>query len=258
MPSTFDSSSFVLRTLLAVSFKRSADLERAVIAKKPLDLADDHRNRIGGELDFVGQIKFINRFKQANTTDLKQILRFVAASHKPLHDRPDEPNIALNKRVARNRIAGLTKRDQPLYFGIVQIMVAPFVSYRLPCGPTPMRLIEIALFSIRCASSWRWHVPLPGSLDTSKSIHEVFHDRKAHAGTFHLRLGRIKRLAGQIQILNAIPVVLDDQLHNIALNDRFNGHLAAWITVIAMDNGIRYGFGNAVFRSFSSSIVGSS
>src|ERR1700694_5916624 len=51
----------------------------AFVTEIPLDLADDRRRRIGGELDSALEIEAVDRFEQTDRADLDEVVERLAA-----------------------------------------------------------------------------------------------------------------------------------------------------------------------------------
>ena len=63
--------------------RRERDTRMELLSRRVApDLADDHGDRVGAELDPQGQVKVVHRFHEADAADLKKVVRVFAAGGK--------------------------------------------------------------------------------------------------------------------------------------------------------------------------------
>ena len=60
-----------------------------------------HRHGVGGKTHAELGVKMIDGFHQADTADLKQVVRRLAAPLEPLDDRQHQPQVATDQFIAR-------------------------------------------------------------------------------------------------------------------------------------------------------------
>src|SRR5207248_3043911 len=62
----------------------------ALVAEMTLDLADDVRSRVGGQLDAAVEVEPVDRLDQADRADLDEIVELLAPVRVPPRQRADE------------------------------------------------------------------------------------------------------------------------------------------------------------------------
>jgi hypothetical protein len=70
-----------------------------------LDLADDVRRRVGGELDAAVEVEAVDRLDQADAADLDEILELLAAVAVAPRQRADEREVLLDELLSRGEVA---------------------------------------------------------------------------------------------------------------------------------------------------------
>ena len=80
----------------------------ALVAEVPLDLADDRRGRVGGELDAALDVEAVDRLDQADGADLDEVVERLAPAGEPPGEVLDERQVE-----ADQLLAGLTGHRGP-------------------------------------------------------------------------------------------------------------------------------------------------
>ena len=78
-------------------FQRAADLDGAAVAKDALDLAQNHRDRIGGKGKAPAFVKVFCRLDQADAARLEQVVILCAARTEPVGAGVHQPQILPDK-----------------------------------------------------------------------------------------------------------------------------------------------------------------
>ena len=91
----------------------------------PLDLADDVRRRVGGQLDTALEVEAVDRLDQADRTDLDQVVELLAAVRVAPRERPHERHVPLDQLLARGQVAVVVVGAQQLLVGRVPGHYAP-------------------------------------------------------------------------------------------------------------------------------------
>ena len=76
-----------------------ADMHRAAVAEQPLDLAEDHRHGVGGELQTARAVKAAQRLAQSETSGGVQLLIFHPLARKALAAGVYQPEVLLGEGV---------------------------------------------------------------------------------------------------------------------------------------------------------------
>ena len=77
----------------------------ALVAKVALDLADDVRRRVGGQLDAALDVEAVDRLDQADAADLDEIVELLAAVGVAPRQRADEREVLLDQLLAGCEVA---------------------------------------------------------------------------------------------------------------------------------------------------------
>ena len=97
----------------------------ALVAEVALDLADDVRGRVGGQLDAAVDVEAVDRLDQADAADLDEIVELLAAVGVAPRQRADEREVLLDQLLARGEVAVLVVAAQ-------QRLVGPRVTSSTP------------------------------------------------------------------------------------------------------------------------------
>src|SRR5581483_365442 len=89
----------------------------AAVAEVPLDLADDVRRRVGGQLDPPLEVEAVDRLDQPDRADLDQVVELLAAVGVPPGERAHERHVPLDQLLAGGEIALLVVGAKELLVG---------------------------------------------------------------------------------------------------------------------------------------------
>src|SRR5919201_5030052 len=84
----------------------------AAVAEVALDLADDVRRRVGGQLDAAVDVEAVDRLDQADRADLDEILEMLTAVRVTACEGPHERHVLLDQLLSRLEVALLVVAAQ--------------------------------------------------------------------------------------------------------------------------------------------------
>src|SRR5205085_10364438 len=76
----------------------------AAVAEVPLDLADDVRRRVRGQLDAAVDVEAVDRLDQADRADLDEVFELLAAVRVAAGERAHERHVLLEQLFARLQV----------------------------------------------------------------------------------------------------------------------------------------------------------
>ncbi len=85
----------------------------ALVAEVPLDLADDGRRGVGGELDGALEVEAVDGLDQPDGRDLHEVIERLAAVAEPPGQVLHQREVGLDEVIAQPRPAGVTLRQAP-------------------------------------------------------------------------------------------------------------------------------------------------
>ena len=78
----------------------------ALVPEVPLDLADDRRGGVRGELDAAVEVEAVDRLDQADRADLDEVVERLAAAGEPAGEVLDERQVQPDQLVPRRLVLG--------------------------------------------------------------------------------------------------------------------------------------------------------
>src|SRR5438093_764889 len=77
----------------------------ALVAEVALDLPDDVRRRVSGQLDTPVDVETVDRLDQPDRADLDEVIELLASIRVPPRERTDERHVPLDQLLARLQVA---------------------------------------------------------------------------------------------------------------------------------------------------------
>src|SRR4051812_30216513 len=102
----------------------------AAVAEVTLDLADDVRRRIGGQLDAAVDVEAVDRLDQPDRADLNEVLELLAAVGVPAGQGTDERHVLLDQLLAGSQVSVLVVAAQEGLVALVRHQAVAALSIR--------------------------------------------------------------------------------------------------------------------------------
>src|SRR5204862_20527 len=89
----------------------------AAVAEVALDLADDVRRRVGGQLDAAVHVEAVDRLDQPDRADLDEVFELLAAVGVASGQRAHERHVLLDQLLAGDQVAPPPSTDRNAFGG---------------------------------------------------------------------------------------------------------------------------------------------